>query len=108
MTALPTSRSLKHLRDRGFAADVVERWIPAAQVRRDLFGCIDIVALTKSGKVLWVQTTSASNMAARRDKLKDNEILPFLTMNGNRVLLHGWQKKNGRWACKEEEVTVHG
>ena len=101
----PTQRSLKHLRSLGFAAGVVERWIPRANVRKDLFDVVDIVAIDERGRVAWVQTTSYSNMAARRKKLRAADIFPFLCMNGNHVLLHGWQKKNGRWTVKEEVIT---
>src|SRR3546814_1554249 len=89
----PTSRSLKHLRDLGYAAAVVERRVPGKPITIDLFGCIDLVAVDERGRIAWVQTTTASNMASRRNKLKDNDILPFLAMNGNRVILHGWKDR---------------
>lgn len=99
----PTQRSLKHLRDLGFAADVVERWIPGANIRRDMFQIVDIYALDEYGRSIYVQTTSASNMAARRAKIQTSDILPLLALRG-KVLLHGWKKVNGRWALKEEVV----
>jgi hypothetical protein len=40
----PTELSLRHLRERGYDCDVVERWIPGANIRRDMIGIIDIVA----------------------------------------------------------------
>jgi hypothetical protein len=40
----PMARTLAFLRGCGHAADVVERWLPRVNVRRDLFHCIDIVA----------------------------------------------------------------
>jgi hypothetical protein len=105
MATSPTQLSLKRLRELGYEAAVVEKWNPHAKIRQDLFGCIDILALDESGRSIWVQTTSASNMAARRTKLKANDILPRLAMRG-KVLLHGWKKVNGRWLCKEEEIAV--
>src|SRR3546814_21044036 len=91
----PTSRSHKPLRDLGYAAAVVERRVPGKPITIDLFGCIDLVAVDERGRIAWVQTTTASNMASRRNKVKDNDILPFLAMNGNRVI------KIGRASCRE-------
>src|SRR3546814_21183342 len=102
----PTSRSHKPLRDLGYAAAVVERRVPGKPITIDLFGCIDLVAVDERGRIAWVQTTTASNMASRRNKLKDNDIQPFLAMNGNRVILNGWKKTNGRWQVKEEVMPA--
>lgn len=38
----PTARTLAFLRKRGLRSDVVERWIPHINQRKDLFGIIDI------------------------------------------------------------------
>jgi len=37
--------TLRYLRETNIVADVVERWIPQAKRRQDLFGFIDIVAI---------------------------------------------------------------
>lgn len=57
----PTALSLRHLRERGYAAEVVERWLdlPGKRIRRDLFRCIDIVAAHGPlGIILGVQAAS--------------------------------------------------
>lgn len=110
MSNSPTALSLKYLRDLGFEAAVVEKWNPHAKIRQDLFGCIDIVAVSEWGRILWVQATShnGGNMASRRRKLEESDIVPFLNMNSNKVILHGWHKANGRWQLKQEEILPAG
>jgi hypothetical protein len=68
--AIPvTSMALAECRARGWDADKVEQRIPHCFVTRDLFGCIDIVAMTGI-TFLGIQVTSGSggNHAARRAK----------------------------------------
>ena len=68
MSVSPTQRALKHVRSLGYTADVVEKWIPFARKRKDLFDCIDIVAIRPGMPVLGIQATSHSNLAARVKK----------------------------------------
>lgn len=44
----PTARSLAECRKRGWHAQVVEQTIPRTFIKRDLFGVIDIIAVTPS------------------------------------------------------------
>ncbi len=64
----PTQRALKHLREMGYQAQVVEKWNAFAKIRIDLFGCIDIVAVRAGVPVLGVQCTSHGNLASRVEK----------------------------------------
>lgn len=64
----PTQRALKHLREMGYQAQVVEKWNAFAKIRIDLFGCIDIVAVRPGVPVLGVQCTSHSNISSRVEK----------------------------------------
>jgi len=114
MSATPTSRSLDHLRKRGLDADVVEKWIPAVKRRKDLFGVIDIVAISDHA-CLGVQTTSASNLAARRAKAEEEPRLTRWLKAGCRFELHGWGLKGARGKRKTYQLTrqvacltVHG
>jgi hypothetical protein len=60
---------LKHLRRLGPVADVVERWLPHACVRRDLFGFADVAAVHASDRVfLLMQCTTAAHVAHRLAK----------------------------------------
>lgn len=53
----PTARTLAECRKRGWIAQVVEQTIPRTFIKRDLFGCIDIVAVTPEG-IVGIQATS--------------------------------------------------
>jgi hypothetical protein len=60
----PTSRSLELLRSLGFVAGVVERWLPRVNLRRELFHCIDLIAVHARDRiVLGVQTASIANIS---------------------------------------------
>lgn len=107
----PTQRSLKHLREQGYTAQVVERWNAWAKVRVDLFSWIDIVAIRhdRTG-VLGVQCTSDSNVAARLAKARVTNELGTWLAAGNRLVIHGWGKKGARgarktWTLREVQVT---
>lgn len=101
----PTQLSLRHLRDEGWMVDVCERWVPSGmgqQVRKDLFGMIDLVAV-REGETMGVQTTSASNASSRVAKMSDAEHAPMraaLHAAGWALVVHGWRKstRDGR-AC---------
>jgi len=101
----PTQRSLKHLRDLGYLAGVVERWNPHSRTRHDLFGVLDLVAVG-NGETIGVQTTSASNVSARVKKITDSDALPELRASGWRLVVHGWRKSAaGRWVLREVDVS---
>jgi hypothetical protein len=110
----PTARSLDLLRRRGFEAEVVERWLPIGtkdkdgqpiKIRRDLFGCIDIVAVHSSvAGALGVQATSASNMSARLNKAKTLKPIAVWLKAQNRFEVWGWWVNPGS-ACWEVRVA---
>ena len=101
----PTQRSLAHLRAAGYPlVQVVERWNPHAKVRQDLFGIVDVLAVSDT-EIVAIQTTSASNVAARIAKITDSPALPILRKAGIRVLVHGWAKRKGRWHLREVNLT---
>lgn len=96
----PTSRSLKHLRDAGYVAEVVERWNHITKTRKDLFGIADILAI-RPDEVLLVQTTSRSNVSARVKKITESPLLGDIRKAGMGIHVHGWAKMaNGRWEMK--------
>jgi len=75
MATSPTQRTLAHCRKLGWTIDVAEYWLPPRGDmphgrRRDLFGCIDLMAVTPRG-VLAIQATSGSNTNARVRKSTD-------------------------------------
>jgi hypothetical protein len=99
--ATPTARTLALLRGCGHAANVVERWIPRVNRRRDLFGCIDVVAVRRGESgVLAVQVTTLPNVAARLAKAKGRPELRTWLAAGNRFQVHGWYRRGGKWGVK--------
>jgi hypothetical protein len=116
---------LAFLRRSGYFAEVVERWIPipdraAAEdkdakpgpptrpIRRDLFSCIDIVAIrTGIAGVLGVQATSASNVAARVSKARKLAALVTWLRTGNAYEVWGWsQGDGGRWCVRRVAIRA--
>lgn len=105
MATSPTQRSLKHLREQGYAVAVTEKWNPHARIRQDLFGFIDMLAI-KDGQTLAIQTTSASAFAARKAKIQGHENLPVVLLAGWKVIVHGWRKNSkNKWVLREEVVS---
>lgn len=101
----PTARSLKHLRKLGYEAEVVEKWIPGANIRRDFLGFIDIIAI-KDDEVIGVQATSGDNVSKRVAKITVHEKLPIVRRVGWRVVVHGWSKRaNGQYALREVDLS---
>ena len=101
MSLTPTQLSLRHLREEGYTAQVVEVWNPHARIRQDLFGIIDILAL-RDTETLAVQTTSAGNVSARVRKIADSEHISAIREAGWRILVHGWAKVGNRWTLTRE------
>ncbi len=97
----PTQRSLKHLRDQGYIAAVVEKWNPHARIRQDLFGVLDIVAIRDS-ETLGVQTTAGSGVSARLKKIAESETVPALRKAGWAIHVHGWRKNSKGWYVLRE------
>ncbi len=105
----PTQRTLKYLRAEGWKCQIVERWIPQARKRVDLFGIIDIVAL-KPYCIMGVQTTSASNHASHVTKALESDGLEDWLNARGRFLIISWGKKGKRgekkvWTHRRQELT---
>ena len=101
----PTARTLKHLRELGYLACVVERWIPGACVRKDCFGFADVLAIRSEEQgVLAVQATTDDNMSARLKKARARPELAVWLKAGNRFVVWGWKKRLGHWCVRRVEV----
>ena len=101
----PTQLSLAKLREEGYIVDVVERWIPGANIRKDLYGFIDILAL-KGNETLAIQTTTATNLNARVKKISDHENVGAVREAGWTIHVHGWHQDDKRkWHCKVKDVS---
>ncbi len=114
-----TSRTLKYVRDKGLAADIVERWMkmpthPAGGFRKDMFGFGDIVAMGR-GSIIAIQSCGQAFAEHDRKIRLDEAVAPNAKMwleNGGRLILIGWRKiklerhhKVKRWAPRIKEYS---
>lgn len=110
MAAGPTARTLERLRKEKKLAQVVEQWVPRANVRRDLFGFADIVALEPLLGFTAIQCTSGSNHAARKAKIiMEPRALVWLKAGGA-ILICSWSKTGPRgcrkvWTERIERIS---
>jgi hypothetical protein len=102
----PTARSLLHLRKCGYVADVVERFIAHAGIRKDFLGCIDIIAVSRREPgVLAIQATSLSHVGARLAKARSRPELKVWLKSAS-FEVWGWALRGGRWEVKRVAVQV--
>ncbi len=87
--------------------EVVERYNAHSHTRHDLFGFIDIVAVSKCAWIgyngIWaVQCTTVANMAARCDKITTEcrQAARLWLASGGYILVFGWAKRGPRGARK--------
>ncbi len=114
-TKRPTQRSMEYLRDRGHTVQVVEKWVsiatmPGGGIRRDLFGCIDVVAMV-DGKIVGIQCGATSGHSGHKKKCMAEPRLIEWLQCGARFLIMSWEKqgpkgKAKRWKLREEELTL--
>jgi hypothetical protein len=96
----PTARTLAYLRRLGYAATVVERWLPRVRRRRDAFGADVLAAHPGDGVVLLVQATTDAHVAARLDKARQlPEVAAWLNAGGQWECW-GWSCRAGRWRVR--------
>lgn len=88
----PTARTLNELRSIGYFAQTVEQQIPNTFIKRDLFGCIDIVAVHPSHRsIVGIQATSAAHHAERRKKAMIEPRLRAWLQAGGRFVVYSWR-----------------
>ncbi|MBL8752256.1 MAG: hypothetical protein JNK15_03060 [Planctomycetes bacterium] len=85
----PTTRTIGFLEARGWIVDIAER--QQGPITRDLFGCIDLVAVHPDKRaVLFVQVTSRSNIASRIAKTLAQPTTRKLIQAGVLIEVWGW------------------
>lgn len=108
----PTQRSLAYLRNAGYIATIVEKWVPATPsgykgriITRDAWNFGDILAC-KVGMpgALLVQTTTGDNASKRVAKIRGIAEAGIWLAAGNQIHVHSWRKRGGRgkrklWDC---------
>jgi hypothetical protein len=97
----PTARSLAFHHRGGFLAAAVERWIPRAGLRADLWHFADALAGNPRDRLfLLVQATSADHVAGRLKKARALPALRSWLMAGGKFAVHGWAKHAGKWTAR--------
>ncbi len=98
----PTSLTLNLHRRSGYLADVCERWVPHAEIRRYLFHVGDVLGVHPVRReVLMVQATSIGNLSTRVKKVRGQAELPALLRAGISIQCWGWYRTPaGRWGVK--------
>lgn len=109
-----TSRTLCYIREQGWEADKVEQFNPYAGKfgqRKDLFGIIDIIALTEKG-IMGIQSCGQAFAEHNRKILAEPMALKWLEKGGSLMLI-GWRKiklkKGGkamRWSPRIKEYCI--
>lgn len=126
----PTQRALAECKRRGYEAQVVERFNSFTKRRHDLFGCIDIVAVTPApppaptmvdeegpfslgppGRIIGIQVTSGTNHAARIAKIKAEPRMAAWAKAGGLLWVWSWALRGGRgkrktYQLRETEVVL--
>lgn len=103
------AKTLAECRKRGWTAGVVEKWNSYVKIRQDLFGCIDIVALTPDG-ILGIQTTDGTSHAKHVDKILAEPRAKKWVESGGRFELWSWSKRGDRgsrklWTLRVENMA---
>lgn len=106
----PTQRTLRECKRRNWIAQVVERRVPFRNITIDLFGCIDIVAITPNG-IVGIQACAGSSHATRLKKSLAEPHLAAWLAAGARFEVWSFTKKGPRgkrkrWTLREEEVKA--
>lgn len=90
-------RTLKVLREAGWTAQVVEKWIAPAKRRVDLFGFGDIVAIKANRRgARLIQVGWDKDAARHRLGMLENDKVADWLSTGNRVELWSWGKHGPR------------
>jgi hypothetical protein len=104
-------RSLALLKRQGHQVAIVERWNPRARKRQDLFGFLDLLALSQDGQTIGVQTTTIDHAATRQAKIEASPTLRALLRAGWVIQVHGWRKptaRHPRWSASVRALTPSG
>lgn len=110
----PTARTLEYCRKHGWIAQCVEQTIPKMFIKRDLFGVIDIIAITPERQIIGIQATGDSvsgNVSTRKHKiLAEPRALAWL-LTGARLEVWGWGKRGAQgerklWRLRVEPIAA--
>jgi hypothetical protein len=103
MAINPSQLTISYLKKTGIIVENVESISPRTFFRKDLFGCIDIVALWKN-KIIGIQATSKSNHQARKKKILSNPLMIAWLNHGGGLEIFSWEPR--KIIPKIEIITI--
>ena len=115
----PTQRTIAYLKNQGIICGVVERWIPNPRmpgggIRRDLFGFIDIISISKADGIMGIQSCGQdfSGHYKKITEEKADEVAAWLD-SGGKLQLVSWRrvkaKRGGKlmiWQPRIKEIKM--
>lgn len=113
-TKLPGARTMEHMRKEGFVCGRVEHWNSHCNIRQDLFGFADLIAMRGGAGIIAVQATSDQNGAnanKRIAKILAEPRAKIWLQLGGRIMVFGWRKLSRgmvreKWVPKIIEITL--
>ncbi len=88
-----TKLSTEALEARGYEVAPCEMVIPHTNIKRDLFGMFDLIAMKEGDPIIGVQCTSVGNVNARLKKIRSNpkHVTWLHVGTGAEIEVHGWE-----------------
>ena len=87
--------------------------MPMIDISHDLWTVFDLVAVRpiifgvlSNPTVCFVQVTSASNHADRRNKIIASNEAKLCLLAGASILIQSWRKKDNRWQAQDEWISL--
>jgi hypothetical protein len=87
--------TLAWLREHGYEAAIAEKWLPHTNIKVDLFGFIDVLAVNED-QLLAIQVTDDSHHAEHVKKILGNTVAPLLAHHMEIELWSWGMKLTGR------------
>lgn len=85
------------MRNLGYTAAIVERWNPYANVRQDLYGFIDVLAIKAGEPPLAIQACARTSIQSRVKKIREEERAQTWLASGCRIQVWGFGRvKRGK------------
>lgn len=105
MSSSPTELTHAECAKRGWLSQTVEYYNAHIRRRCDLFGVIDIVAVTPTA-ILGIQTTDGSHHANRRAKILAEPRIKQWLAAGGLVELWSFTKPHNRWVLRTDAILI--
>lgn len=90
--------------------------MPMIDIASDLWSVFDLIAVKveldtfardyREGRVVFVQVTSSSNHADRRNKIIASAEAKLCLLAGASILIQSWRKNGNRWEARDEWISL--